>query len=177
MKLMSWNVRGLGKSERRRKLKEIIRVRKLDFVLLQETKKVKISKLFVRSLWSGNQMAFMAMDIIGNAGTTSSNFNCTILNVYASNDMLKRRSLWELLFSLKSFYIHPWCIGGDFNEVKNIGERKGCVTSEVGMKNFGDFIEKIEAVDLPMLGRKYTWDSSQDGVRWSKINRFIVLFY
>lgn len=68
MKLMSWNVRGLGKSEKRRKLKEIIRVRKLDFVLLQETKKAEISELFVRSLWPGNQMEFMAMDAIGNTG-------------------------------------------------------------------------------------------------------------
>lgn len=42
------------------------------------------------------------------------------------------------------------------------------------MKDFGDFIERIQGVDLPMLGRKYTWGSSQGRFRWNRIDRFIL---
>ncbi|XP_028082515.1 uncharacterized protein LOC114283844 [Camellia sinensis] len=201
MKLLSWNIRGLGNPEKRRKLKELLRARKVDIVLIQETKKAEISESFVRSLWPGDQMEFMAVDAVGNAGgllciwkpevfslsdcccsknfillsgITSLNFSCIIVNVYASNDLLKRRRLWELLCTLRTTFTHPWCIGGDFNEVKSIGERKGCVRRDVGMKDLGNFIDKIGGVDLPMLGRRYTWGSSQDGDRWSRIDRFIL---
>ncbi|KAL7169161.1 hypothetical protein ACSBR2_034241 [Camellia fascicularis] len=190
--MSSWNIRGLGKLEKMRKLKELIRVRRIEIVLIQETKKTEISESFVRSLWPGDQMEFMAVNALGNSsgllcnwkpeaftmsecccnknfillsGITSSNFSCIIVNVYVSNDVLERRRLCELLFSLRLTFIHPWCIGGDFNEVKTIGEMKGCVRRDVGMKDFGNFIEKIEGVGLPMLGRRYTWGSSQDGDR------------
>lgn len=39
MKLLSWNVRGLGKPVKRRKIKNLFFERKVDMVLLQETKK------------------------------------------------------------------------------------------------------------------------------------------
>lgn len=191
----------MGKSKKRRKLKELIRVRKVDIVLIQETKNAEVSESFVRSLWPGDQMEFMAVDAVRNAGgllciwkpevftlsncccgknsilllgITSSNFSCSIVNVYASNDMMQMRRLWELLCSLRTTFTHPWGIGGDFNEVISIREMKGCVMRDVGMKDFGNFIEKIEGVDLPMLGRRYTWGSSQNGDRWSRIDRFIL---
>lgn len=56
------------------------------------------------------------------SGTTSSNFICNIVNVYAPIDMLKRRQLWKTLINIKSSFIYPWCIGGDFNEVRLIGK-------------------------------------------------------
>ena len=52
---------------------------------------------------------------------------------------------------------------GDFNEIKNLGEGKGCSRRDRGMKEFNDFIELMELFALPMLGRLFTWCNSCDG--------------
>ncbi|GMP75780.1 hypothetical protein CsSME_00032746 [Camellia sinensis var. sinensis] len=43
MKTLSWNIRGLGRPEKRRKVKEAIKDRKVDMVLLQEIKKANLT--------------------------------------------------------------------------------------------------------------------------------------
>ncbi|KAI8553503.1 hypothetical protein RHMOL_Rhmol05G0020900 [Rhododendron molle] len=42
------------------------------------------------------------------------------------------------------------------------------------MNNLNKLIEDMEFVDLSMLGRKFTWSNSQDGEKWSKIDRFLL---
>lgn len=37
---------------------------------------------------------------------------------------------------LKKRYILPWCLGGDFNEIKSVGERIGCTRINRGMRDF-----------------------------------------
>ena len=57
------------------------------------------------------------------SGTYNQSFHCVIVNIYAPNDGRKRGQLWEVLLRLKSFFQLPWCIRGDFNEVRFLGER------------------------------------------------------
>lgn len=64
-------------------------------------------------------------------------------------------------------------MGGDFNEIKNVEERKGCSRKDRGMRDFNNFMSKLEVSDLPMLGRQFTWSNSQDGARWSRLDRFM----
>ena len=71
-------------------------------------------------------------------------------------------------------FSYLWCIWGDFNEVRNIGKRNGCVRRDRGMRDFNDFIECLEVVDLPLLGRKFTWGESQKGDKWSRLDRFLL---
>lgn len=40
MKILSWNVRGIGRVEKRRRIKVILREKMVDKELLQETKKI-----------------------------------------------------------------------------------------------------------------------------------------
>ncbi|XP_028105561.1 uncharacterized protein LOC114304603 [Camellia sinensis] len=167
-------------------------------VLLQETKRSNIDGSVVRSLWPSDSVEYMEVDAEGSAGgilciwnpmtfslqecCCSRNFillvgimhsciNCVIGNIYAPNEDLNRRRLWSILSNLKTVFPDPWCLGGDFNEVKNICERKGCIRRDRGMEEFGTFISNLELVDIPMLGRQYTWGNSQS---WSRINRFLV---
>ena len=53
-----------------------------------------------------------------------------------------------------------WCCCGDFNDVRYVEERKG-VTGSANQKKeisgFNDFIDKNLSVDLPIVGKKYTW--------------------
>lgn len=53
--------------------------------------------------------------------------------------------------------------GGDFNEIKSIDEKKGCVRRDRGMADFCNFISSLELIDLPMFGRKFAWCNSMEG--------------
>lgn len=201
MKVLSWNIRGLDKSIKRRKLKKLLHKRKVDMALIQETKRSSINENFVRSCWPGDHMEFMAVDSEGAAGgllciwnpvvfqllaccsngnfiillgTLFCSFDCVIVNVYGPNDGASRRRVWEILKNLKQTYENPWCLGGDFNEVGSLSERLGCSQRSRGMNDFNELIDELEVCDIPMLGRKFTWCNSQEGVKWSRLDRFLL---
>ncbi|KAL7222099.1 hypothetical protein ACSBR1_023919 [Camellia fascicularis] len=148
-------------------------------VFLQETKRAKISEELVRSLWPGVEMDFVVVNLDGSSGgllciwkpsafelsrccynrnfillsgTIALSFLCVLMNVYAPNEGG----------------------GGDFNEIRNIGKRKGCSRRKRGMKNFNNFIDRMEVTELDMLGRKYIWCNAAEGEKWSKIDRFLL---
>lgn len=49
-----------------------------------------------------------------------------------------------------------WCIGGDFNEVLFINERNKATRRTRGMDSFGDFVDRNELIDVPLLGVHFT---------------------
>ncbi|XP_028096430.1 uncharacterized protein LOC114296321 [Camellia sinensis] len=62
MKVLSWNVRGLGKPEKMRRIRNFIKSKGVDMVLIQETKKSSIDERFVRSLWAEDELGYMEED-------------------------------------------------------------------------------------------------------------------
>lgn len=70
------------------------------------------------------------------------NFECALVNVYAPNDPRGRRELWSELLQAKTLSQIPWCIGGDFNEIRLMSERVGCDRVDRNMRNFQDFIDQ-----------------------------------
>lgn len=139
MKILSWNVRGLRRPEKRRKIKNLVRDKKIDVLLLQEIKRCSVDENFVKSLWPWEEMGYMEAGAEGSAGgilclwnpeifllkeccsnrnfillagTSLHCFDCVIVNIYAPNDVLGRRQLWESLVKLKSTFSKPWCVGG-----------------------------------------------------------------
>ncbi|XP_077239816.1 uncharacterized protein LOC143880730 [Tasmannia lanceolata] len=78
---------------------------------------------------------------------------------------------WEELVKVRESCSLPWCIGGDFNEVKEAGERLGCVRSNSNIQAFADFIAKYEFIDLPIAGASFTWSR---GPSRSRLDRFLV---
>ncbi|XP_028065808.1 uncharacterized protein LOC114268782 [Camellia sinensis] len=198
---MSWNVRGLGRLEKRRRVKQMIKEKRVDVLLLQETKSRNIDVTFVRSIWPWEKLEFMAADSDGSAGgllsiwnpevfslseccsnrnflllsgTLSGSFECVFLNIYAPNDVVQRAKLWNSILNIRSSFLKPWCMGGDYNEIRVPNERRGCTRSSKGMHDFNNFVDHLEMLDLPMLGRNFTWCNSLEGERWSRIDRFLL---
>lgn len=95
------------------------------------------------------------------------------MNVYAPNDVGSRRALWDELVGLKANFIEPWCIGGDFNEIKDVSERMGCSRVDRGMKDFLYFCNSMELIDLPMVGRNFTWTNYQNQAVHGRLDRFL----
>ncbi|GKV25907.1 hypothetical protein SLEP1_g35285 [Rubroshorea leprosula] len=96
-----------------------------------------------------------------------------ILNIYSPCDLSGKRALWEELHNLILNRKGNWCLGGDFNAVRSAGERAGCKGMSREMIDFDSFITESGLVDLPMVGRKYTWYNA-NGKYMSRIDRFLV---
>ncbi|XP_028080959.1 uncharacterized protein LOC114282476 [Camellia sinensis] len=158
MILLTWNIGGLEKAGKRRKMKEVLNERKVDMVFLQETKRAEISEELLWSLWPGVEMDFVVVALDGSSAG--------LLCIWKPSAFELSRCCCNRNFILLS--------GGDFNEIRNIGERKGCSRGERGMKNFNDFIYRMEVTELDMLGRKYIWCNVAEGEKWSKIDRFLL---
>jgi exonuclease III len=80
--------------------------------------------------------------------------------------------------SKTSFGGGAWCVIGDFNAVLSREERRGVASLSshsptLEMVEFEGFINKLELVDLAVLGRKFTWFHS-NGTTMSRIDRALV---
>ncbi|GMP83745.1 hypothetical protein CsSME_00037552 [Camellia sinensis var. sinensis] len=68
MQIQSWDVRGIERPEKMRRIKKSLLDKKVDIVLHQETKKPTVDFVLVRSMWPGDHFDFMGEDAIGRAG-------------------------------------------------------------------------------------------------------------
>jgi len=102
---------------------------------------------------------------------------CVVVNVYAACNLKDKVVLWETLTTLKQSYVNlAWCVCGDFNAVRSEDERKGIRGSSSQKKEingFNCFIESNGLVDLPFVGKKYTWFKS-NGIAKSRLDRILV---
>jgi len=67
---------------------------------------------------------------------------------------------------------------GDFNSIRNERERRGfnkVSGNKREMQGFNNFIDNMELVDIPCIGRKYTW-YIPNGKAKSRLDRFLMSF-
>ena len=68
MKIVSWNVRGVGSLRYRGIIKDYLNRINPDIVILQETKKEVLDERWVRSLWKVRFRNWVALPSMGRAG-------------------------------------------------------------------------------------------------------------
>lgn len=66
-----------------------------------------------------------------------------------------------------------WCIGGDFNVIQFPHEKGGRRITH-SMEKHSKFINKNELIDLPVLGRRFTWSNNQERAAMSRLYRFLI---
>jgi hypothetical protein len=104
---------------------------------------------------------------------------CFVVNVYSSCDLNAKRRLWEnLILTKRQLGGSIWGLVGDFNAVLHREERKGQFsfsTSNLSneVSEFRAFVQEMDLVDLPVLGRKFTW-FHPSGVSMSRLDRMLV---
>lgn len=205
MKIISFNIRGLGGRIKKKEVRLLVRMQRPDLVCLQETKLERVDRKLCSSLWEGDDFDWACKDASGRSGgllviwrkgclEVSSIFfgSCflgfdgfwgesktrvSIVNVYAPCDLRGKREAWEELVTLvETSNNGRWCILGDFNSVKNAGEERKGVDSfdrREDMELFCDFISEVGLIDLPLVGRKFTW-YKPDGKAMSRLDRFLI---
>ena len=68
MKIISWNIRGLGSRKKRRVVKDFLRFQNLDVVMFQETKREVCDRRFVGSVWLVRNKEWAALPACGASG-------------------------------------------------------------------------------------------------------------
>ncbi|KAK8684060.1 hypothetical protein V6N13_040097 [Hibiscus sabdariffa] len=155
MRVLSWNVRGLGAVLKRRAILALLQKHEVEMAFFQETKLVEINVPLVKQVWWSDSFFFDFVPSIGLSGeilvvwdpskfvaalvTHDPNFLCLrghwvsdsweslMIAVYVPCVRSERHDLWERLLAVASAVEIPCCLGGDFNEVMNYAERRGCV--------------------------------------------------
>ena len=65
MKIISWNVRGLGGALRRMVVKEMIRRQKVQITLIQETKLKEVNEKIVKEILGTRFIGWVAVESVG----------------------------------------------------------------------------------------------------------------
>ncbi|GJZ35233.1 RNA-directed DNA polymerase, eukaryota [Tanacetum coccineum] len=166
-----------------------------------ETKMDRVSHMDTKFMWGNSNYDFVCSDSLGNSGgilciweatvfkkdhvTISDNFvaiygtwipnNVKVLMVvvYAPQQPLNRRLLWEYLSILLTRWNGEAIIMGDFNDVRNREERRGSWFNPSSARSFDQFILSSGLVDVKMEGYAFTW-SHPSATKMSKLDRFLV---
>jgi exonuclease III len=152
MKILSFNMRGWGDSAKRRRLNSFIKSGAFDMCLLQETKRESFENFMIHNLWGHIDVEWVVKESRGLSGgmliiwnkdlfNFRYSFNgggflglCVewksgilyIVNVYSPCSLSGKRKLWNDLLEFKlNNEPGDWCLGGDFNSISKVGERRG----------------------------------------------------
>ncbi|KAJ9565542.1 hypothetical protein OSB04_001508 [Centaurea solstitialis] len=184
--VLSWNLNGLGKGEKRLWINDTVMQRNIGILCLQETKTSVQQEWQISSIWRGKSVGFVSLDAIGNSAGILTVWDTNLfdvsdsckqegfvavwgvwkekqiplggINVYAPQCVSSRRSLWHAIqWVVRTNGDSAWIVCGDFNEVRFPEERLGSVFDSLGARSFNDFIFSTGLTDLNLGGRKYTW--------------------
>lgn len=153
MRLVSWNVRGLGGVEKRRAVKMLVREKSPSVICIQETKLMVCDGFVCSSLWGGSSFDYSYRPSVGASGGVLTMWDTTevevwpsysqdhmlqiygrvlrnneefyLINIYAPCDLRAKEVLWAALSAhLQSLRGQKVCVCGDFNAVRKSEERR-----------------------------------------------------
>ncbi|PNX93422.1 cysteine-rich receptor-like protein kinase, partial [Trifolium pratense] len=132
----------------------------------------------IHNLWGHQDVLWAAKEAEGLSGGLCVDWDgmrVNIVNVYSPCSLAGKRKLWEDLLHIRRGDSSEWCVGGDFNAILRSSERKSgsTVTRSSEINLFRDFVDEMELIDVPVLGKKFSWFSS-DGKAMSRLDRFLL---
>ncbi|KAL4367327.1 hypothetical protein GQ457_05G024700 [Hibiscus cannabinus] len=68
MRMLSWNVRGLGKAAKRRAVQKVIRQHRCELALLQKMKLEVVTDVIVRRIWISDNFEYLFAPKVGRTG-------------------------------------------------------------------------------------------------------------
>ena len=67
-----------------------------------------------------------------------------------------------------------WCLGGDFNVVRNIGEKRNSLSNTRSMRIFDELIRELELQDPPLNNAQFTWSNFRKQPICCRLDRFLL---
>ncbi|XP_057426056.1 uncharacterized protein LOC130719419 [Lotus japonicus] len=178
MKLLTYNVRGLGSMAKRRVIRELVTKEQVELVCIQETKLEVMDRGLCAQIWGDSDFSWLAQPAVNRAGGLlciwkhdlfkvsasfsdngflglvgawgSDDVNCVIVNVYSSCNLEEKRIMWASLLQWRGFNQSlVWCLDGDFNAVRGLEERRGISTgSQHQMREISEFNNFVTEMSL-----------------------------
>ncbi|KAL4366199.1 hypothetical protein GQ457_05G012670 [Hibiscus cannabinus] len=202
LKLVSWNVRGLGRAEKVRAVRKLVWRSKATVLFLQESKLSTIKPGLVDRVWGSKPGNMFSVPSNGTAGGLISvvdpnvfcvdkqvmedrvimlegkfklsNFRCNLFNIYAPNDHGDRERFFDCVSNLISASSLPVIIGGDFNVIKDKEEKMGGRFIAHHSMALVEFIQRNNLIDLPLAGGKFTWCRGGECIVASRLDMFLI---
>ncbi|KAJ9535280.1 hypothetical protein OSB04_un001622 [Centaurea solstitialis] len=182
-----WNIRGLNVASKRKEVRHLISVQRLDVCVVVETKVCRnklpgvCSDLFGSWEWTSNNgvcrgrtriivgwnpnvvkiEAFEFFDQVIHCRLfhldSGRSFHCSF--VYAANDAVERRVLWDCIARHKVFVKgEAWVVMGDFNvSLDPSDSSRGTSYVTRAMNDFRECLNGADLFDLNQTGLKFTW--------------------
>ncbi|KAL4278182.1 hypothetical protein GQ457_03G030870 [Hibiscus cannabinus] len=200
---VSWNIRGLGRWEKKAAVKNVMKKLRVCVLFIQESKLRLVNSKTVRqisgltnkynfsfiasegaaggliSLWDPD--FFKCESVVGSKsyivliGTLAKqDFKCALINVYGPHDVGERSQMFDNLSKCIFDLQVPVIVGGDFNVVRTKEEKIGVSFHKKAMREFSDFIETMSLVDIPLIGGRFTWSNFREDPSFSRLDRFLI---
>ena len=199
MRILSWNVRGMGNDRTFLALKTILQMHNPQVVFLCETKLMsvqmrKVGKLLkfdgcfaisskgrsegITMMWNSeisvNITSFSSHHIDAEVQTERRKWvRCT--EIYGHPEADQKRHTWNLLRRLAGLSSTTWLCFGDFNEILHLHEKNGGNDrNSNAVSEFRKAIQDSKLIDMGSNGCSYTWSNRRFGSSFieEKLDRF-----
>ncbi|XP_052481170.1 uncharacterized protein LOC128035464 [Gossypium raimondii] len=187
MKILSWNVRGLGRQRTIRRLRYLLKENNPQIVFFMETKLNKKQIEIVRRrcgflygieveaegtkgglclAWRTDMdimlRSFSKRHIGVSIEDKEKGAKWRFIGFYGSPYVQDRYDSWEVLKRLASGEVLPWLVCGDFNEIMYGFEKKGGLPrDERRMELFRKMLEDCYLFDVGYEGNWFTWERGE----------------
>jgi hypothetical protein len=201
--VLSWNTRGLGDYDKCIVVRDAIKAAAPSVACLQETKLHDISsfkaKTFLPSnlsnnllvlpsdgarggiatawdqnLWSLTNSIALHYSLTTTLASTISDCDFTVTNVYAPSDHRHSPAFLNELLSLLSLISGPWLIFGDFNLIRSPDDKNNGNLNLNLMNSFNLALDHLGVLEIPLLGRSFTWSNHQPSPILARLDRAFV---
>lgn len=202
MRIVTWNIRGIGNANKRGLIKEEIMALNPDFLILQETKRESFSRGEVAGIWSSRFKEWVTLDSVGASGgiaiiwdrrrtkvidsmvgeysvsihvAEADGSTWWLSGVYGPATYRGRSDFLEEIGALFGMCGPRWCIAGDFNIPRFPAEKSNGSRTTTSMRNFDDLIRDLGLVDPPLLNGVFTWTNFRVNPTCARLDRFLFL--
>ncbi|RVW29586.1 Transposon TX1 uncharacterized 149 kDa protein [Vitis vinifera] len=165
MKIISWNVRGLGSSNKRRVIKDFLRLEKPDVVMIQETKKEKCDRRLVGSVWTVRNKDWVILPACGASGG--------ILFIWDSKKLCKEEVVLGS-FSISVKFALEGC--GPLWISAVYGPNSPSLRKDFWVELYdiyGLTFPLCELLDPPLRNASFTWSNMQESPVCKRLDRFL----
>ena len=203
LSVLSWNVRGLGDPDKCNVVRDAISSANPTVMCVQESKLHSIDQFKIKtflppqlacsykyipavgsrggivtawsqSYWSCSDFTLKNHSLTTLLVSTLSDHSLTVTNVYGPSDHRHSSDFLRELHDLSSNINGPWVIIGDFNLIRS-GDEKNNVNVNIPLMNtFNDTINSLGVMEIPLLGRNFTWSNGQEPPILAKLDRALV---
>nr|GEV81459.1 RNA-directed DNA polymerase, eukaryota [Tanacetum cinerariifolium] len=164
---------GLGHKMKKEWIKELPSKNKFNFMAIQETKTHCVNHMDEATVFKKDYATISDNFVAIYRTWLPSNSKVLFVAIYATHQVSYKWLLWDYVSTLIDRWNREVVVLGDFNEVRNIDERRGSCFNRTSARVFDQFISALCLVDVKMEGYTFTW-SHPSGSKMSKLDRFLV---